>query len=70
MAANRQPVAKGGMWSTQTAPVSQETQQLLKGNLVEAMSYCNCHKTRNRPDHKKIKGLTCQFICACMPGSH
>jgi hypothetical protein len=33
MAAKRQPVAKGGLWSTQAAPVSRETQNLLKGKL-------------------------------------
>jgi len=34
MAANRQPVAKGGMWSTQATSVSKETQQLLKGIFI------------------------------------
>lgn len=38
MAANRQPVAKGGMWSTQAAPVSKDTQQLLKGNFMVLIS--------------------------------
>ena len=32
MASNRQPVAKGGLWSSQSAPVSKETQNLLKGS--------------------------------------
>lgn len=41
MAANRQPVAKGGMWSSQAAPVSNETQQLLKGNCIQSFLY-NC----------------------------
>ena len=32
MASNRQPVAKGGLWTSHSAPVSKETQNLLKGN--------------------------------------
>ena len=30
MASNRQPVAKGGLWSSHAAPVSNQTQALLK----------------------------------------
>ena len=33
MASNRQPVAKGGIWSSHAAPVSPQTQQLLKSNI-------------------------------------
>ncbi|XP_031573057.1 UPF0193 protein EVG1 homolog [Actinia tenebrosa] len=36
MAAKRQPVAKGGLWSTQAAPVSKETQNLLKVMMEES----------------------------------
>ncbi|XP_074638159.1 UPF0193 protein EVG1 homolog [Acropora palmata] len=36
MASNRQPVAKGGLWSTHTAPVSKETQSLLKVMMEES----------------------------------
>ncbi|XP_068672708.1 UPF0193 protein EVG1 homolog [Montipora foliosa] len=36
MASNRQPVAKGGLWSTHTAPVSKETQNLLKVMMEES----------------------------------
>ncbi|EDO36841.1 predicted protein [Nematostella vectensis] len=36
MAAKRQPVAKGGIWSTQPAPMSKETQQLLKVMMEES----------------------------------
>lgn len=32
MASNREPVAKGGLWTSHSAPVSKETQNLLKGN--------------------------------------
>ena len=34
MASNRQPVAKGGLWTSHSAPVSKETQNLLKGNAI------------------------------------
>ncbi|XP_073246485.1 UPF0193 protein EVG1 homolog [Porites lutea] len=36
MASNRQPVAKGGLWSTHSAPVSKETQNLLKVMMDES----------------------------------
>ena len=37
----KQPVAKGGLWSSQKPTVRKETQDLLKGRLLKlSLSYC------------------------------
>lgn len=62
MASNRQPVAKGGLWSSQSAPVSKETQNLLKV-MMEESKLTNFQRRQLQDSMKKGQSLP----VACNP---
>jgi len=62
MASNRQPVAKGGLWTSHSAPVSKETQNLLKV-MMEESKLTNFQRRQLQENMKKGESLP----VACNP---
>ncbi|KAJ7372667.1 hypothetical protein OS493_017939 [Desmophyllum pertusum] len=56
MASNRQPVAKGGLWSSHSAPVSKDTQNLLKAMMDES-KLTNFQRRQLQDNMKKGESL-------------
>ncbi|KAL9956561.1 hypothetical protein ACROYT_G038054 [Oculina patagonica] len=56
MASNRQPVAKGGLWTSHSAPVSKETQNLLKV-MMEESKLTNFQRRQLQENMKKGESL-------------